>query len=117
VFASVALLAATSAGRVGEAGGVWLVAPELLPAPRPVIPCAGDLRPSSSAISFGMLQPGEPDNLPRMLASGARTGVAFEWHADTGELTLGGTGGAMFSDLESVSTRNVSLVTPNCGSR
>lgn len=118
VFACVALLAAAEAGRVGEdGGGIWLIAPELINPSPPVIACDADSAPQVRQIQFEMLQPGEPDDLPRMLAAGSREGVAFEWHADRGELTLSGTTGGMFSDLESVATRNVSLVTPNCGSR
>jgi hypothetical protein len=114
----VALLAAAAAGPVVEDGGVGMrVAPELVGTTPAIVECSHHDAAAPAEISFELLEPGEADDQPRMLAAGSRQGVAFEWHGGTGELTLGGATGAMFNDLQGASTRNAALKIRSCGSR
>jgi hypothetical protein len=114
----VARLAAAAAGRVAEDGGDGLrIAPELVPSPPAIVECGHQTTPAPADITFELLEPGEADHQPRVLAAGSRLGVAFEWHAGTGELTLGGATGAMFTDLENAAPRSAATQIRNCGSR
>jgi hypothetical protein len=119
VSGAIALLAASAAGPPGEyGGGAMLVAPELFAPVAPVTQCGHPPSAEPRDLTFELLDPAADAHLPRLMTQGSRT-VAFEWHASTGELTLAGATGAMFSDLETASTtsKGVALRTRSCGSR
>jgi hypothetical protein len=116
---AIALLAASAGGYHGEdGGGAMLVAPELLGPAAPVLNC--DYQPGAEVreLTFERLGAVDQAQLPRLMAEGSHL-VAFEWHAATGELTLVGATGAMFSDLENAATTksNVALRIRRCESR
>lgn len=116
---AIALLAASAAGYHGEdGGGAMLVAPELLGPAAPVLNCGYQPAAVPRELTFETLDLADQAQMPRLMAEGSHL-VAFEWHAATGELTLVGAGGAMFSDLEYAATTkpSVALRTRSCGSR
>lgn len=118
-WGAIALLAASAAGHRGEdGGGAMLVAPELLGPAAPIMQCDHPSRTEPRELTFEMLDLADDAELPRLMAEGPHI-VVFEWHESTGELTLTGATGAMFSDLETAATatRPVALQSGNCGSR
>ena len=105
-FLAFVALMATNAGREHEPGtGAMRVAPELLAAPRPVQACDQPAAPRAELV-FEILEAGDGDDeLPRVLATGAREVVDFDWNEATGELTFSTTAtSTVFSDLQSVSS-------------
>ena len=107
---------ATDAGRESEtATGALLVAPELVANPR-VQACS---QPSGqrAELVFEMLDPHDIDtDLPRLLATGAREVVDFEWHEATGELSFRTTAAStVFSDLQYPASQAFARQRLNCG--
>jgi hypothetical protein len=116
---AIALLTASVTGHLGgDGGGTMLVAPELLGPAAPLVKCGHEPSSEPRELTFEMLDPADHQELPRLMAEGSHH-VAFEWHESTGELTLAGATGAMFSDLGTAATtqRIVALRMRSCGSR
>ena len=96
---------ATDAGREnpGGTGALW-VAHELDASPtvdNRIQPCNQPAGPRTELV-FEMLEPDDIDTeLPRLLATGAREVVDFEWNQATGELSFSTTAAStVFSDLQ-----------------
>ena len=116
-------LRATDAGRAHESGtGAMWIAPELIGSeltgnPLPTRTCGHPTALSSRELIFETLDAEDVDSdLPRLLASGAREVVKFEWNAATGELGFNTQAGTtVFSDL-APSSRASSALNRRCGS-
>lgn len=115
---------ATDAGRAHESGtgAMWiapeLVGPELTGKSLPAQTCSQSAALTAREVVFETLDADDIDaDLPRLLASGAREVVRFEWNAATGELGFDTEARTtVFTDLAS-SSRASSASTRNCGSR
>jgi hypothetical protein len=118
IFACVALVAASQAGRVGEDGsGAMWIAPELIQPPAALADCSHTSEPHDLELVFEAIELGETElDLSRLAAAGSRRSVAFEWNPATGELSFSGTVPApVFNDLQSAATQGPALLTGNCG--
>ena len=111
---------ATDAGRDNETGAdaLW-VAPELLEAPGLPSSAQACAQPAAqrAELVFEMLDPADMDaDLPRLLATGAREVVDFEWNETTGELSFSTTtASSVFSDLQYPTSRAFARRNLSCG--
>jgi hypothetical protein len=94
---------------------MW-IAPELIQSPPPVLECGQVAETQALELVFETLNLGEAADLPRLTAAGTRKTVAFDWNSTTGELTFNGAVPAPVFTVESVASRNFSLLARNCGS-
>jgi hypothetical protein len=96
------ILASPHAGQESETGpGAVRVASELVAEALAVQHCAQQAGQRAELV-FEMLEPDDMDtDLPRLLATGAREVVHFEWNQATGELSFSTTAAStVFSDLQ-----------------
>lgn len=117
---------ATDAGRAHESGtgAMWiapeLVGPELTGKTLPAQTCSHSAALAAREVVFETLDADAEAidaDLPRLLASGAREVVRFEWNAATGELGFNTQAGTtVFRDLAS-SSHASSVPIRSCGSR
>jgi hypothetical protein len=96
------LLTSPHAGPETETAlGALRIAPELVAEALAVEHCAQQAGQRADLV-FEMLEPDDMDtDLPRLLATGAREVVDFEWNQATGELSFSTTAAStVFSDLQ-----------------
>ena len=116
-FLTFAVLMAGEAGREHEPGtGAVRVAPELLANHSPRVQSCSQPAAQPAELEFGMLEADDIDtDLPRLLATGAREVVDFEWNETTGELSFSTTASsAVFSDLGYPASQAAARQRPNC---
>jgi hypothetical protein len=113
---TVVVLPATDVGRERETGtgAVW-VARGLVA--NPSVQTCSQLAGHRQDLVFEMLDPRDIDtDLPRLLATGAREVVDFEWNEATGELSFSTTASsAVFSDLQYPTSQASAIRRLNCG--
>ena len=114
LFASVAMLAASAAGRVGEDGsGAMWIAPELVPRAPVALECSQPSGASNNDLVFEIIIADGQDE-PRLGAISGNN--VFDWNPETGELVFTGVSPAdVFGGLESRAASYSAASARSCG--